>query len=167
MRSRQRRLQTVFPRWQKASSMNDNLHEVSEEVRPMESGDNGAKEEAHGSMSTLSGMALSPIDYIVYRLDGNPEYIKYLLAQRPYIRSAITYPPKPMDDESRADLYSSSIGGAIHCDIIELDIWLETLSHEDRSLLFSWAEKQGRKPAFGAARIRRVEVLVKQWRSRR
>jgi len=147
--------------------MDDNLPEVQEAVQSVGSTSENDKEEARGAMSTLSGMALTPVDYIVNQLDSDPNYIKYLLVVRPYIMSALTYPPHPYEEEARMELYSSSIGSPLHCDIVELNTWLGTLSKEDRSLLFSWAEKQGAKPAFGAARIRRVDRLVKDWKKRR
>jgi hypothetical protein len=147
--------------------MDDNLSELQEEIQHVGSGDTDNKEEAKGSMSTLSGMALTPVDYIVNRIDSDPNYVKYLLVVRPYVMSSLTYPPHPYDEESRVEMYSSAIGSSLHCDIIELNTWLETLSQEDKRLLFSWAEKQGAKPAFGAARIRRVDRLVLNWKKRR
>jgi len=147
--------------------MDDNLSEVQEEIQSVGSTGEDNKEEARGAMSTLSGMALSPVDYIVNQLDSDPNYIKYLLLVRPYVLSALTYPPHPYEEESRLEMYSSAIGSPLHCDIIELNTWLETLSQEDNRLLFSWAEKQGAKPAFGAARIRRVDRLVADWNKRR
>lgn len=147
--------------------MDDTLPTLQEEVQHVGSTSENDQEEARGSMSTLSGMALSPVDYIVNRLDSDPNYIKYLLVVRPYVMSALTYPPHPYDEEARLEMYSSAIGSPLHCDVIELNTWLETLSAEDNRLLFSWAEKQGAKPAFGAARIRRVERLVGDWNKRR
>ena len=147
--------------------MDDTLPKVQEAVRPVESSGEDNQEETVASMSTLSGMALTPVDYIVNRLDSDPNYIKYLLVVRPYVMSALTYPPHPYDEEARLEMYSSAIGSPLHCDVIELNTWLETLSQEDNRLLFSWAEKQGAKPAFGAARIRRVDRLVADWNKRR
>jgi hypothetical protein len=147
--------------------MDDTLSALQEEIQHVGSTGQNDQEEARGSMSTLSGMALSPVDYIVNRLDSDPNYIKYLLVVRPYVMSALTYPPHPYDEEARLEMYSSAIGSPLHCDVIELNTWLETLSQEDNRLLFSWAEKQGAKPAFGAARIRRVDRLVADWNKRR
>ena len=147
--------------------MDDTLPPLQEEIQHVGSTGTDDKEEARGAMSTLSGMALSPVDYIVNQLDSDPNYIKYLLVVRPYVISALTYPPHPYDEEARLEMHSSAIGNPLHCDIIELNTWLGTLSTEDKRLLFSWAEKQGAKPAFGAARIRRVESLVKDWKKRR
>ncbi len=100
------------------------------------------------------------IESIVFSLDGDIDYIKFLIAEQPYIRSAMLATSPPSDPEEWTGRYPTTIGNALHCDLIELEAWLETLSPIDREILTEWANRQKAKPYFAAAKIRRVKHLI-------
>jgi hypothetical protein len=100
------------------------------------------------------------IESIVFSLDGDIDYIKFLIAEQPYIRSAMLATSPPSDPEEWTGRYPTTIGNALHCDLIELEAWLETLSQIDREILTEWANRQKAKPYFAAAKIRRVKHLI-------
>lgn len=100
------------------------------------------------------------IESIVFSLDGDIDYIKFLIAEQPYIRSAMLANSPPSDPEEWTGRYPTTIGNALHCDLIELEAWLETLSPIDRQILTEWANRQKAKPYFAAAKIRRVKHLI-------
>jgi hypothetical protein len=100
------------------------------------------------------------IDSIVYSLDGDIDYIKFLIAEQPYIRSAMEAISPPSDPEEWTGRYPTTIGNALHCDLIELEAWLETIQPSDRVILSEWANRQRAKPYFAAAKIRRVKHLI-------
>jgi hypothetical protein len=100
------------------------------------------------------------IESIVFSLDGDIDYIKFLIAEQPYIRSAMLATSPPSDPEEWTGRYPNTIGNALHCDLIELEAWLETLSPIDRQILTEWANRQKAKPYFAAAKIRRVKHLI-------
>jgi hypothetical protein len=100
------------------------------------------------------------IDSIVYTLDGNMDYIKFLIAEQPYIRSAMEATSPPTDPDEAVGRYPTSVGSALHCDLIELESWFKTLSPFDRGILTEWASRTKVKPYFAAAKIRRVKHLI-------
>lgn len=100
------------------------------------------------------------IDSIVYSLSGDIDYIKFLIAEQPYIRSAMEAISPPSDPEEWTGRYPTTIGNALHCDLIELEAWLETIQTSDRIILTEWANRQRAKPYFAAAKIRRVKHLI-------
>lgn len=100
------------------------------------------------------------IESIVFSLDGDIDYIKFLIAEQPYIRSAMLATSPPSDPEEWTGRYPTTIGNALHCDLIELEAWLETLAPIDRQILTEWANRQKAKPYFAAAKIRRVKHLI-------
>jgi hypothetical protein len=100
------------------------------------------------------------IDSIVYSLDGDIDYLKFLIAEQPYIRSAMLATSPPTDPEEWTGRYPTTIGNALHCDLIELEAWMETLAPNDRYILTEWANRQKAKPYFAAAKIRRVKHLI-------
>jgi hypothetical protein len=100
------------------------------------------------------------IESIVFSLDGDIDYIKFLIAEQPYIRSAMLATSPPSDPEEWTGRYPTTIGNALHCDLIELEAWLGTLQPTDRQILTEWANRQKAKPYFAAAKIRRVKHLI-------
>jgi len=102
------------------------------------------------------------IDGLVFRIAGEPDYIKFLLVERPYIRAAVECPPQVYDQDDRVDMYSSMVGNALHNDIIELEEWLDTLSPQDRAMVLAWCERAEGKPYFGRAFMRRVRKIVNE-----
>lgn len=107
------------------------------------------------------------ISNLIERLAGNPDYIKFLLVERPYIRSAMLSRSPLIDSEDRVSSYSVSLGNALHNDLIELDLWLDTLSPQDRALLADWAEREEGKQVYGVAKMRRVGKLLKKYGDQR
>lgn len=102
------------------------------------------------------------VDTLVFRIAGEPDYIRFLLVERPYIRSALDTAPQVYDQDDRVDMYSSSVGNALHNDIIELEEWLDTLAPQDREMLLAWGERAEGKPYFGRAFMRRVRKIVNE-----
>lgn len=106
------------------------------------------------------------VDSLVETLRGDPLYVKYLLVELPYIRSALLARGVCLDDEYLSSSYSSSIGNSMHLDIIDLTAWLDSLSPQDREALVSWALNEApRRPSFSHARmsykrIKRARELV-------
>lgn len=100
------------------------------------------------------------IDSIVDKIGGSPDYVVYLLAERHAILSALLAPAQRYSREDWALGYSNTIGSSLHNDIIDLDMWLATLSKQDRYLLRNWAIRSEIRPVFGRAQIRRVRSLV-------
>lgn len=100
------------------------------------------------------------IDSIIYTLDGNIDYIKFLIAEQPYIRSAMEATSPPVDPDEAVGRYPTSVGSALHCDLIELESWFKDLSPSDRGILSEWASRTRVKPYFAAAKIRRVNHLI-------
>lgn len=110
------------------------------------------------------------VDYLIDRLRGDPLYIKYLLVEYPYVRAALEAHGAAASDEDKVEAYSSSIGNALHNDIIELDQWLSTLDPNDVKALFKWANgrvvvtlpdgtvverESPRRPSFSVRRLTR------------
>lgn len=102
------------------------------------------------------------VESLIDSLKGDPAYVKFLLVERPYIRSALLARGAFLSSEDRVDAFPSSVGNPFHNDIIELEMWLSSLSPQDRSLLISWAAQEDASPTFGWASIRRVNALVKE-----
>lgn len=113
------------------------------------------------------------VDTLVESLGGDPGYVRFLLVERPYIRSAMTRMNAILDAEARSLSYSTVVGNALHNDLIELESWLRTLSPRDRNLLLRWAEGEEIRPVFGRARTastqgsRRVRRLLQQYEESR
>lgn len=107
------------------------------------------------------------IDSIIYTLDGNIDYIKFLIAEQPYIRSAMEATSPPIDPDEAVGRYPTSVGTALHCDLIELETWFSNLSPSDRGILTEWASRTRVKPYFAAAKIRRVSHLIGKFPSAR
>lgn len=103
------------------------------------------------------------VENLVYKIAGDPDYIRFLLVERPYIRSALLARGQIYDQEVRNESYSSVIGNNLHNDIIELEAWLDTLRPQDRQMLEAWAERAEGKPYFGRAYMRRVHTLVNKY----
>lgn len=82
------------------------------------------------------------VDSLVNELDGDPLYVRYLLAELPYIRSALYARGVCLDEEARISQHSSSIGNALHLDVIELESWFHGLSPSDQNLLLDWVENK-------------------------
>jgi hypothetical protein len=94
------------------------------------------------------------VEHLVESLRGDPLYVKFLLVELPYIRSALEARGVCLDDEYRASAYSTSVGNALHLDILDLSEWLFSLSPQDRKLLVDWAANDApRRPAFSRARV--------------
>lgn len=108
-------------------------------------------------------MADRDIDYVIDSITGDPDYIKFLLVERPYIRSALEAKGFEFDPVARTLAYSSGIGNALHNDVIELEIWLNGLSPQDRNLLLRWAESAGDRVSLGVASMRRIRGLISQY----
>lgn len=107
------------------------------------------------------------VENLVYQIAGDPDYIRFLLVERPYIRSALLARGQIYDQEQRNESYSSVIGNNLHNDIIELEAWLDTLRPQDRQMLLAWAERAEGKPYFGRAYMRRVHTLVNDYAGER
>ncbi len=111
------------------------------------------------------------VDSLIDKLCGDPEYVKFLLVERPRIRSAIEARPPLPDEESRVEAFSTTIGNPLHNELIELEQWLDSLAPQDRDLLLDWAEKAGRQ-SVGSKRIgrrqggSRAAKLIKQYADR-
>jgi hypothetical protein len=103
------------------------------------------------------------VEDLVFKIAGDPDYIRFLLVERPYIRSALLARGQIYDQEQRNESYSSVIGNNLHNDIIELEQWLDTLRPSDRRMLEEWAERAEGKPYFGRAYMRRVHALVNKY----
>lgn len=107
----------------------------------------------------------SEIDKIIYRISGDPSYIEFLIVEHDHIKSALEAKGPSLDVEYLQD-YPSTIGSALHCDIIELDLWLGELSPNDRELLQRYVIMQDHIPAFGRANIRHCKRLMKGFAER-
>jgi hypothetical protein len=111
------------------------------------------------------------VENLVASLGGDPNYVKFLLVERPRIRSAMDAMPMPLDEEDRVDAFSTALGNSLHHDLIDLETWLCTLTDSDRCLLQDWAENAGRQ-VFGSARLmkskkgQRVIQLVNEYGAR-
>lgn len=103
------------------------------------------------------------VDSLIDRLDGDPGYIRFLLVERPYIRSALLARGVCMDEEARTLAYPSTIGNALHNDLIEIEQWLDSLAPRDRRLILDWAEGQSSRPSFGGSQMGRINRLVKAY----
>lgn len=82
------------------------------------------------------------IDSLVSELDGDPLYVRYLLGELPYIKSALFARGVCLDEEARTEQHSSSIGNALHLDVIELESWFGGLAPQDQELLVDWVVYQ-------------------------
>jgi hypothetical protein len=108
------------------------------------------------------------VDTLVDTLGGDPQYVKFLLVERPYIKAALVRMTAVIDEEARLLAYPSSVGNALHNDIIELETWLACLSKQDREVLEEWAAHAGRQ-VYGSARMgktrksKRVMQLIKEF----
>lgn len=91
----------------------------------------------YGEAQDRNGQEMS-IDALVAELDGDPLYVRYLLGEMPYIKSALYARGVCLDEESRATQHSSTIGNALHLDIIELESWFKGLAPQDQELLIQW-----------------------------
>jgi hypothetical protein len=100
------------------------------------------------------------VDSIIDRVGGDPGYIRFLLVERPYIRSALTARGVFLDEEARTLAYPSTIGNSLHNDIIAIESWLETLSPQDQKLIDDWASRQTAKPVFGGTQMGRIYRLI-------
>lgn len=100
------------------------------------------------------------VDSIIDSLGGDPGYIKFLLAERPYIRSALMARGVCFDEEARTLAYPTSIGNSLHNDLIEIERWLTTLSPQDKDLLNGWASGSTARPAFGGTQLGRINRLI-------
>lgn len=96
----------------------------------------------------------SRIDALVDSVAGDPAYLKFLLAEYPYIMSALEARGQCFDEEWRIDAYSASIGNNLHLDVIDLVEWLKQQSPYDVHALQQWAygETVGR-PAYLTRRL--------------
>lgn len=108
------------------------------------------------------------IDSIVEELDGDPLYVRYLLGELPYIRSALYARGVCLDEEDRNNQHSPSIGNALHNDIIELEAWFRGLTPQDQAILTDWIvnESPNRQP-YGARilktkRGQRIRALTEE-----
>jgi hypothetical protein len=106
---------------------------------------------------------MSNVDFLLDRLSGDPAYIRFLIAERPYIRAALEARGYNYSAESRTESYPASIGNALHLDLLMLEDWLKTLSPQDRKLLQEWSETVMSAPAFSYPKIGRVRHLVREF----
>lgn len=96
---------------------------------------------------------------------GNDEaYVKFIIAERPYIKSALEARGVCFDEEYNAGSYPSSIGSSLHCDLIEVEAWLATLSPQERETITSWAESTPEKPIRWPSRLRKVSRILRSYR---
>lgn len=100
------------------------------------------------------------IDSLVDKIGGDANYVRFLLAERPAILSALLAPAQKYNAEDKTLGYPTTVGSSLHNDIIELDQWMATLSKQDRYLLRNWALHSDIRPVFGRAQIRRVQKLI-------
>lgn len=82
------------------------------------------------------------IDSLVAQLDGDPLYVRYLLGELPYIKSALYARGVCLDEEARTLQHSASIGNALHLDVIELESWFSGLAPQDQEILTDWVINQ-------------------------
>lgn len=108
------------------------------------------------------------IDSLVAELDGDPMYVKYLLGELPYIKSALYARGVCLDEEARASQHSATIGNALHLDIIELESWFSGLSPQDQELLIQWIlnDSPSRQPyskrVVETSRGKRIRALTEE-----
>lgn len=88
-------------------------------------------------------------DGIINKIRGNPDYVKFLLIEYPRIRSALDVQALTLDEEERIARHPTSVGSALHLDLIELDEWLASLSPQDRIYIKRWISRQERAPVVG------------------
>jgi hypothetical protein len=105
------------------------------------------------------------VDAIINRVSGDPSYIEFLLVERHNIRSALEAKGMCFDEEW-TQAYPSTIGNALHCDLIELEMWLDELSVQDRAIVELWADGQLERPTYGQAKIRRARSLLRRFAER-
>lgn len=103
------------------------------------------------------------VDSIIDQVGGSPGYIRFLLAERVYIRSALDARGVCLDEEARTLMYPTSIGNSLHNDLIEIERWIETLSSHDRRLLDGWAERLPIKPVYAGTQMGRINRLVEAY----
>jgi hypothetical protein len=101
------------------------------------------------------------VDRLIDRARGDPNYVAFLLIERPYIRSALLARGTPLDTVDRTLTFPVTIGNAFHDDLIELELWMSSLSPNDRELLERWSMREDVSPAYGRAYVRRVKSLLR------
>lgn len=103
------------------------------------------------------------VDSVVDAVGGDPGYIRFLIAERHAIRSALEARSAPLDPDTRTLAYPSSIGNSLHLDLIEVERWLATLPSPDRRLLDDWAHRQTTRPAYGGSKLGRINRLIEAY----
>jgi hypothetical protein len=109
-------------------------------------------------------MTEAGIDSVIDRVQGDKDYIKFLLVEAPYIRSALYARGMQFDPEYATTAYPTTIGNALHCDLIELEAWLSTQTRADVQLLLAWASHSPRssRTAFSKPKIRRAKGIAER-----
>lgn len=103
------------------------------------------------------------VENVLADVGNDAAYVKFLIAERPYIRSALEARGVCLDEEYNAASYSSSIGSSLHCDLVEVEAWLSTLSPMEREIVTNWAE-QTNKPIRWPSRLSKVSRILKRYR---
>lgn len=78
------------------------------------------------------------IDSIVASIEGDPRYVRFLLLQQPYIRSALYARGVSLDEEYLTTRFSGEIGNSFHLDLIEVEVWLSEIDATSRRRIVEW-----------------------------
>jgi hypothetical protein len=99
----------------------------------------------------------------VLREVGNDDaYVKFLIAEKDYIRSALDARGVCFDEEYNASAYPSSIGSSIHCDLIEVEAWLDSLPAFQQKVVLEWANSLYNRPIRWPSRLAKVARILRE-----
>ena len=99
----------------------------------------------------------------VLREVGNDDaYVKFLIAERHNIRSALEARGVCFDEEYNASSYPSSIGSSIHCDLIEVEAWFNSLPTFQQKVVTEWADSQSVRPIRWPSRLAKVARILRE-----
>ena len=100
------------------------------------------------------------LEAVLAEVGDDDAYVKFLIAEGPYIRSALDARGVCFDEEYNSYKYPSSIGSSLHCDLIEVEAYLATLSPHDREVILGWARALPDKPIRWPSRLAKVSRIL-------
>lgn len=101
---------------------------------------------------------------VIDRVDGTSGYVRFLLAEAPYIRSALYARGYSFDETYRVNAYPSYVGSDFHLDLLHVEQWFDTLSVNDQRLIEDWVDNTEVRPVYGKAEMRHINTLLKRLR---
>ena len=75
------------------------------------------------------------IEAVMTPMDRVSDWVKYVIASYLYTRSRLFVPGRHYEDSDHGPL---SAGGNAHADIMDLDVWLQQQSPEDKQTILDW-----------------------------